>query len=78
MAAVKKTVYLAFEEGERVWLRCDSAASGIVVRIVLDLGYLPKYVVAFPNGRSTHTDWELTRDEPHPFLDSVDTQEDDE
>jgi hypothetical protein len=78
MAAVKRTIYFAFEQGERVWLRCDPSASGFVIRNVLELGYTPKYVVGFPNGHSTHTDWELTRDEPHPFLDAVDTQEDGE
>jgi hypothetical protein len=76
MAAVKKTIYFAFEPGERVWLRCDPASSGFVVRYSLGLGYLPKYVISFPNGHSTHTDWELTRDEPNPFLESLDTQED--
>lgn len=78
MAAVKRTIHFAFEQGEQVWLRCDPASSGFIVANELDLGYIPKYIVAFPSGHSTHTDWELTRDEPHPFLDSVDTQEDDE
>ena len=74
MAAVKRTIYFAFEQGERVWLRCDPSASGFVIRNVLDIGYMPKYVVGFPNGHSTHTDWELTRDEPNPYL--PDTTED--
>lgn len=67
MPAVSKRISFAFEIGERVWLVCDPSASGIVRRYVIDLGYLPQYVVAFPNGRSTHIDYELTRDEPNPF-----------
>jgi hypothetical protein len=67
MPAVSKRISFAFEIGERVWLVCDPSASGIIRRYCVDLGYLPKYVVAFPNGLSTHIDDELTRDEPNPF-----------
>lgn len=74
MAAVSKRISFAFEIGERVWLVCDSTASGIVDSYKVGLGYLPKYVVAFPNGKSKHLDYELTRDEPNPF--ESDTPED--
>ena len=67
MAAISKKIYFAFEPGERVWLVCDPAASGVISGYKVVLGFLPKYIVAFPNGKSTHIDHELTRDEPNPF-----------
>lgn len=67
MPAIKKTIHFAFERGERVWLVCDPLASGTVDGYTLREGYLPRYIVAFPSGASTHSDHELTRDEPNPF-----------
>jgi hypothetical protein len=75
MAAIKKTVYFAFEPGERVWLVCDPTSSGVIRGYKLGLGFLPKYTVAFPNGKSTHIDHELTRDEPNPFQHSPEGDE---
>ncbi len=74
MAAVAKKIHFAFDFGERVWLVCDLASSGIVDGYRIYDGFLPRYVIAFPNGKSTHADYELTRDEPNPF--ESDTQED--
>jgi hypothetical protein len=67
MGPVNKRINFAFDIGERVWLLCDPVSSGIVDGFRVGLGYLPKYIVAFPNGKSVHTDYELTRDEPNPF-----------
>lgn len=74
MGPVNKRLYFAFDIGERVWLVCDPASSGIIDGYRIGLGYQVKYVIAFPNGKSTHTDYELTRDEPNPYL--PDTTED--
>lgn len=74
MPAIKKTLHFAFERGERVWLVCDPASSGMIDGYVLREGYLPRYIVAFPSGESTHSDHELTRDEPHPYLDNTEDE----
>lgn len=74
MAAVAKKIHFAFDIGERVWLVCDINTSGIVDGYRIGDGFLPRYIIAFPNGKSVHADHELTRDEPNPYL--PDTTED--
>ena len=68
MAAIRRTTSYAFEPGERVWLICDIASSGVIDAYRVDgQSFQPRYIVAFPNGESTHSAYELTRDEPNPF-----------
>lgn len=50
-----------------MWLVCDPAASGVIDGFVIKEGYIPRYIVAYPNGRSVHGHHELTLEEPNPY-----------
>lgn len=68
MGPVNKRINFAFDIGERVWLVCDPSSSGIIDGYRIGLGYLPKYIVAYANGKSTHSDYELSREEPNQYM----------